>query len=82
MTTEQRAAYRRYIKSDAWKLKRRAVLQRDRGRCRHCGNAGKGLEVHHLTYVRFGHELLTDLLTLCHRCHAVVHGQQQDHYHG
>lgn len=82
MSTNQYAAYRRYIKSDAWRLKRRAVLARDRGRCRLCGNAGKGMEVHHLTYARFKNELLDDLLTLCHGCHAAVHQNKRDAYHG
>jgi hypothetical protein len=31
------------------------------------------LDVHHLTYVRFGHERLEDLLTLCRPCHDAAH---------
>jgi predicted HNH restriction endonuclease len=39
------------------------------------------IEVHHLTYVRFGNELMTDLATLCHDCHKRLH-QQQELKHG
>jgi hypothetical protein len=34
------------------------------------------LEVHHLTYERLGWEQPDDLLVLCERCHAVLHGRQ------
>lgn len=33
----------------------------------------KRLDVHHLTYERFGKELLADLQILCRKCHDEVH---------
>ena len=70
-----RAQYRAYLQSPAWKAIRQQVLVRDAYACTTCGaTSGKSIiEVHHLTYERFGHELLEDLITLCRPCHAKVH---------
>lgn len=73
----KRRAYVSYLKSPAWKSKRAKVKLRDGGRCRLCGNGGLGLEVHHLTYERFGAEHLSDLILLCHGCHAEIHAQDK-----
>jgi 5-methylcytosine-specific restriction endonuclease McrA len=61
--------YLRYLDSPAWKRIRRQVLSRARGRCERCGRFSTALEVHHRTYVRLGHEPLTDLQALDLRCH-------------
>lgn len=61
-------AYHAYINSDRWQRTRRAVLQRASYRCERCGSAGP-LDVHHLSYARFGHEDLSDLRALCRPCH-------------
>lgn len=79
-----------YWKSAAWRARRRAVLQRDNHRCTVCkrthgartdprlkGNRRTVLEVHHLTYARYGRERLADLVTLCQRCHATEHQWQK-----
>lgn len=72
----KRSVYRKkhadYLKTDTWKTKRLKVLQRDRHHCRKCGTEND-LEVHHLTYKRFGNEKLTDLITLCRNCHNKQH---------
>lgn len=75
-----------YWRSVKWRRLRAQVLQRDGGCCQVCKRkAGdvdprlKGkqrtvvLEIHHLTYERYGRERLSDLLTLCQRCHATEH---------
>lgn len=74
-----------YWRSAAWRARRQAVLARDEGRCTMCkrrrgdddprlkGGRRVILEVHHLTYQRFGYERLEDLVTLCQRCHATEH---------
>lgn len=64
--------YSEYMRSGAWRDKRKDRLDRDGHQCRHCGAATK-LEVHHLTYERFGKEQLNDLITLCKSCHDGVH---------
>jgi 5-methylcytosine-specific restriction endonuclease McrA len=86
-TAQSKAARARgkpYWATEAWRKRRRAVLERDDHRCVDCGRKqgdedprlkrGRArLEVHHLTYERYGHELLEDLLTVCQRCHSIRH---------
>ncbi|PLS85251.1 MAG: hypothetical protein CYG60_13590 [Actinobacteria bacterium] len=61
-----------YLKTIEWGARRnRALLQAD-NRCRICGSTQR-LEVHHRTYERLGHELLSDLVVLCRRCHQLFH---------
>lgn len=68
-----RAIYEAFLTSPAWQTKRAQVLERADGRCERCRNECTGLDVHHLTYDRFGGlELLTDLEALCGRCHPVA----------
>lgn len=65
-----RSIYEIYMTSDAWRMKRVQVLDRACGRCERCGKECNALEVHHLTYERFGgRELLSDLEALCGECH-------------
>lgn len=63
------AAYDRYIASDRWKVNSAPARERARGHCERCGRKCEALEVHHLTYERFTHELPTDLIALCPGCH-------------
>ena len=64
--------YREYMRSKTWRKKRRKVLRRAEFKCEECGATGH-LEVHHLTYKRFGQEPLSDLKALCFDCHQVKH---------
>ena len=64
--------YLDYLKSPQWKEKRKKVLARDKWTCQRCG--GRGSDVHHITYERFGRERLSDLETLCRECHTTEHG--------
>lgn len=69
-----RGEYAHYLRSPAWHRKRTERLVKDRHRCRKCGSKER-LEVHHLTYDRVGgNEQMSDLWTLCQKCHAGVHG--------
>ena len=54
---EARERYQRYLQSDAWKAKRKSVLQVAGFRCRRCG--APATEVHHETY---NHDSEVDLL--------------------
>ena len=73
-----RKQYKQYMKSDKWELKRNQRILHDKGQCqgitnkKKCGSRYK-LEVHHKTYMRFGNELMSDLVTLCHNCHVAIH---------
>ena len=66
--------HRTYLKSDEW-AKLRADILIDVGfACERCGKK-KGLQVHHLTYERFGgDELREDLIVLCSYHHRLEHG--------
>ena len=70
--SKQRRQYRIYMHSPNWTFKRRQVLARDNYRCVVC-NTKINLQIHHLTYERFGNELLDDLVTLCETHHKQVH---------
>lgn len=79
--------YRTYISSPAWRTSaaRMAELAASGHRCRIC-NAGGGtarLEVHHRTYERLGRERISDLTTLCSKCHRdVTEGLRRRRYAG
>lgn len=68
---EARERYRRYLQSDAWKAKRKSVLQAAGFRCRRCG--APATEVHHETYKRIYNERMSDLTALCSNCHEAAH---------
>jgi 5-methylcytosine-specific restriction endonuclease McrA len=65
------------MKSEAWGIRRAQVIERDDKKCQACGKISD-LHVHHLSYERLGEELDEDLVTLCKRCHFLIH---HDHPH-
>ena len=68
---KQTVDYHRYLASREWALKKRAVRERSGGICERCGrNPHK--QTHHLTYERFGDELLEDLQGVCKECHEYL----------
>ena len=71
---EARERYQRYLQSDAWKAKRKAVLQASGFRCRRCG--APATEVHHETYKRIYNERMSDLTALCSKCHEAAHSKK------
>lgn len=56
--------YKRYLASRHWKQTRKEALAYHGRRCAVCGTTRR-LQVHHLTYERLGHELMTDFKILC-----------------
>lgn len=71
------AQYRRYLDSDEWTALRRRVLKRAKRQCEDCGAKACLLEVHHLTYERFGREELDDLRVVCQPCHSWRHKRRR-----
>jgi 5-methylcytosine-specific restriction endonuclease McrA len=69
---QKRIDYDTYMNSPQWAQKRNMVIQRCGGVCEDCGTA-RVAHVHHLTYVRFGNELPSDLKGLCIDCHQAAH---------
>lgn len=70
----QHCPYPEYLESPEWKSTRMKKLQQTGFVCQQCG-ATERLEVHHMTYERRGHELMSDLAVVCHGCHAKLHGK-------
>lgn len=70
----QSEGYRVYMKSPEWAQKRKLKLKQVGYRCQGCGSDER-LEVHHLSYARFGYERPEELQVLCHICHAHEHGR-------
>lgn len=66
--------YARYLKSPKWRAKWRAVMERDKYRCRFCNQ--RATQVHHLTYARIFNEPLYDLAAICPQCHETLHGKE------
>ena len=64
--------YAKYINSKKWELVRRRKLKAVGYKCQEC-HRGCELDVHHLTYERFGNERLDDIVVLCKRCHNDLH---------
>ena len=63
--------YHVHLNAGRWARVRRAVLRRDRYRCRSCGRAGR-LEVDHIRPLRAGGDPWDpgNLQTLCRSCHV------------
>jgi len=72
--------YKRYIKSDAWKLKRLDAIKHHGQDCQQCGHflPISMIQVHHITYKRLGKELMEDLMIVCKPCHEKIHGINQE----
>lgn len=63
--------YNAYLKSDKWKRKRAAILERDKGICRAC-QSRPATQCHHLTYAHVFDEPLFDLVAVCAPCHDKI----------
>lgn len=75
VTDSPKGFYKFYIQSNKWKKKRKERLKADDFRCARCG-AEKNVQVHHLNYDHVGNEdVENDLITLCRKCHADIHGK-------
>ena len=66
-------AYKEYLKSKKWKILRSKRLRKDKYKCKKCGK--KATQVHHLTYCRIYNEYLSDLISLCTKCHKRLHNK-------
>lgn len=62
-----------YIESPQWQILRKQVLKRDQYTCQGCGINGVPLEVHHITYINYESEQLSDLVSVCRDCHQAIH---------
>ena len=68
--------YERFMASEDWRDIRTVMLDIYNHKCAVCGDT-EDLQVHHLTYERFGgDERTTDLQVLCKPCHEKAHGRK------
>src|SRR5262249_28732406 len=72
-----RLKYDQYMESDEWRSRRNKVFKRAGGKCEGCLER-HATQVHHLTYRRFGAELLFDLVAVCDECHTICHPEKED----
>jgi len=72
MTDARFADPRDYFRTPEWRTRTDQVRARAAGICERC-LLWPVRNVHHVTYVRFGREDLSDLLGLCRRCHRFIH---------
>lgn len=74
----RKSSYQAYIASDQWRNLRARAINRDEGKCCHCGTSSK-LRVHHHTYPgtpkdgQWHLDCLENLTTLCKDCHEQEH---------
>ena len=68
-----------YLSSREWKIKARQAKERADYKCQRCGSSKwvRKLDVHHLTYERFKHELPEDLIVVCNKCHKIKDRQRE-----
>lgn len=75
-----KAEYAAYLKSPAWKAKRKEAIAFHGTTCQRCHTPlGQGmttyyLRVHHKSYAHLGNEPMEDLEVLCLGCHEQHHG--------
>jgi len=71
--------YDEYINSEDWRLLKQDILKSANFRCQLCSSGDK-LRLHHNTYERLGHELRSDVVILCERCHSIFHGVSDERF--
>jgi|SaaInlStandDraft_4_1057021.scaffolds.fasta_scaffold02351_7 5-methylcytosine-specific restriction endonuclease McrA len=70
----KRRAYKKYIRSSAWRKLREAVKKRDGYECFVCGENRTQLDCHHLFYPRDIKKTVSyQCITLCVKCHKKIH---------
>jgi len=58
---------------------RKATILRDSNKCKMCGKSNCRLEAHHITPKRLGgRDILSNLITLCEKCHKKTHEREMD----
>mgnify|MGYP001616194188 CR=1 FL=1 len=71
-------SYLAYISSREWLRRKAGFFAFYRRQCRSCGSR-ELIDLHHLTYERFGRERRGDLIPLCRGCHDEAHRLHVEH---
>lgn len=64
--------YHDYLESESWRKIRAARLNLDNYKCVKCSET-KRLQVHHIVYRNWNKTRLSDVMTLCPKCHELEH---------
>ena len=58
-----------------WQKKRLKIFERDKWRCKYCGDTETMLHIHHLEYTKKypWNELDKNLISICSKCHKDAH---------
>lgn len=69
------STYSDKLKNPKWQKKRLSVLNRDKWKCKLCGDADTNIQVHHTKYVGANPWDTPDefLISICEHCHQVLH---------
>jgi 5-methylcytosine-specific restriction endonuclease McrA len=72
LTKEQ---YAEALQHPKWQKKRLKIFERDKWKCKDCGDTETALHIHHIKYTKKypWHELDKNLRTICQNCHRKVH---------
>jgi len=70
-----KAQYAKALQDPRWQKKRLKIFERDKWKCRSCGDKKTTLHVHHIKYTRKypWSELNKNLRTVCSNCHRKEH---------
>jgi hypothetical protein len=68
--------YKRYLRSNAWAMRKNAYYKRFNRQCAACG-IWKRIQLHHVSYDNLGHEPDQDLVPLCYKDHRNAHRAHQ-----
>lgn len=69
-----------FLQSTAWAIIKVDLFMLRGQQCEMCGRT-TALQVHHLTYDRYGgNEVPEDLIILCGNCHMRIHGLRSDRF--
>ena len=80
-----RDTYVEHLMSDKWKQTKLARLLIDDFKCQQCNKpiTAETSHCHHITYQNLGDEGMKDVVSVCPRCHDVIHkfhGKNAGHY--
>ena len=70
-----KSEYAQYLKSVHWEKIKEEYKKSDlfTGKCYTCEKDLKTCHFHHQTYKRLGNERLTDIISICSKCHYYIH---------
>jgi 5-methylcytosine-specific restriction endonuclease McrA len=72
-TGEVALDYWDYLQTQHWQNLREKVYEQRNHTCQRCHKEISVFQIHHITYVRIGHERVSDVQLVCVKCHEIIH---------